>query len=261
MFFVMFPFPAAAAARLALLLRLTLRLRRVLHTRRVLRVSAARARGRTAALDPRFPVDARRAGVNGALSLRAVLDPRFPVGARRAGVNGALSLRTALDSGFPVAATSGGGCTLLPEYSGPRCRGNPRHALIHRRQLRAVRSGRLFMPRLNRRPRQVPVVLGETLRRSRLGDDSTRAAVEAHARRCCIRNDWLVINIADIGNVDDIQRGVVAEYAVAPVPAVIADAEVAEAIVDAAVEAHARPPIARIPDIQAIVPAPVARCP
>src|SRR5205814_47868 len=54
----------AAAALLALRLRLVLRARHVLRTRRFWRTSAARIRGRAAALDPRFPVGAWRTGVN-----------------------------------------------------------------------------------------------------------------------------------------------------------------------------------------------------
>src|SRR5438093_2972703 len=76
---------AAVATRLAL--RLALRVRRVLHTRHFLRTSTARVRGRTAALDPRFPGSAWRAGVDGTLRLRAALDPGFPVDARRTGVD------------------------------------------------------------------------------------------------------------------------------------------------------------------------------
>ena len=69
----------ALRARLALRLRLALRARHVLRTRHFWRTSAARIRGRTAALDPRFPVGAWRAGVNRILPLRsAALDPRFP---------------------------------------------------------------------------------------------------------------------------------------------------------------------------------------
>jgi hypothetical protein len=102
MFFLMFPFSTAAAARLAL--RLTLRLWRVLHTRHFLRASAAGIRGWTGALDPRFPVGARRTGVNRTRFLRAALDPYFPVGARRTGVYGTLHLRAALDPCFPVRA-------------------------------------------------------------------------------------------------------------------------------------------------------------
>src|SRR5438477_235122 len=69
----------ATAALLALRFRLVLRARHVLRTRHFWRTSAARIRGRTAALDPRFPVGAWRAGVNRILPLRsAALDPRFP---------------------------------------------------------------------------------------------------------------------------------------------------------------------------------------
>src|ERR1700751_1357219 len=53
----------------------------------------------------------------------------------------------------------------------------------------------------------------------------------------------------------------VEEVSTAPVAALISDSEIAEAVIDAAVETYVRSPIARVPDIDAITPTPVARSP
>src|ERR1700723_3379078 len=46
-----------------------------------------------------------------------------------------------------------------------------------------------------------------------------------------------------------------------PVPALISDSEIAEAVIDAAVETYVRSPIPCVPDVDAITPTPVARSP
>src|SRR5437667_460509 len=249
-------FPAARLAlrlRLALWVRLTLRLWRVLHTRHAL--SAAGIRGWTAALDPRFPVGAWRTGVNGALSLRAALDTRFPVGT---GVEPLSALRrSALDPRFSMTAASERGCIRCRS----RRRGEGRDAVIHRRKLRTLEAGRALMSLLDRRQSNVPFVARQTVLRRRRRDNAAGATVVTHARRTGIDGDILHIRIANVGGIDVVARSVVVKTAAVPVATDVADAEVAEPIIDPAVEAYARTPITRIPDVVASIPAPVSRRP
>jgi hypothetical protein len=70
--------------------------------------------------------------------------------------------------------------------------------------------------------------------------------------------------VIDIGDVGDIHVGygaVVEEFATAPFTTLKAFAEVSEAVINAAVESDVRTPIARIPKVDAVVPAPVSRSP
>src|SRR5262249_17768594 len=67
--------------------------------------------------------------------------------------------------------------------------------------------------------------------------------------------------VVDHRHIDVVDRGVVDEHAVVPVAADIADAEITEAIVDAAVEAYARAPITGMPHVNRARPAPPARGP
>jgi hypothetical protein len=63
------------------------------------------------------------------------------------------------------------------------------------------------------------------------------------------------------GDVDVVDRAVVVEVAAAPVAALIADANVAEAVIDAAIVADVGAPIAAVELIAVVTPAPVARRP
>src|SRR5438309_1770905 len=221
-------FPAARLAlrlRLALWVRLTLRLWRVLHTRHAL--SAAGIRGWTAALDPRFPVGAWRTGVNGTRSLRAALDPCFPVRARRTGGDGTLRLRAALNPGFPVDVRRTGVDSTL----------RLRAALDPSFPVDAWRAG-----------------IDATLRLRATLD----TGFPVGAWRTGVDGDVLHIRIANVGGIDVVARSVVVKTAAVPVATDVADAEVAEPIIDPAVEAYARTPITRIPGVVASIPAPVS---
>src|SRR5271166_201956 len=74
-------------------------------------------------------------------------------------------------------------------------------------------------------------------------------------------DDGLVVNIVNIRDVYVIHRAVVVETAVIPISALIADATVAEAIVDAAVKADIRAPVAFIPGKGVAAPTPITRRP
>jgi hypothetical protein len=69
------------------------------------------------------------------------------------------------------------------------------------------------------------------------------------------------VSVAKVPASDIVHIRVVAELIVTPVAALVADATVSVTIVDAAVEADFRTPIAIIPGIPAVVPTPITRSP
>ncbi len=92
--------------------------------------------------------------------------------------------------------------------------------------------------------------------------DARRSAVVADAALVHVLDHHVVL--IDVGHARDVDvgdRAVVVEAVALPVAAHIAHAGVAEAVVDAAIEAHVRPPVAGGPDVHAIGEAPVARRP
>ena len=62
-------------------------------------------------------------------------------------------------------------------------------------------------------------------------------------------------------NVDVVDRAVVVEVPPAPVTALVAEADIPKAVVDAAIEADVRPPVAAVKSIPVMVVAPVAGSP
>src|SRR4029077_5217173 len=86
--------------------------------------------------------------------------------------------------------------------------------------------------------------------------DSAVAAVEADTG--LVVDDVLDVNIADDGDVYVVNGGVVEEGVASPIPAYEADAGIAEAVINAAVETNGWAPETFIPDVNSIAPAPVA---
>jgi hypothetical protein len=71
----------------------------------------------------------------------------------------------------------------------------------------------------------------------------------------------LVVNIVNVRDVHVIHRAVVVENSVIPISASIADTTIAEAVVDATVEADMRTPVAIIPGVGVAAPTPITRGP
>src|ERR1700751_1410616 len=96
---------------------------------------------------------------------------------------------------------------------------------------------------------------------SRFNREAARTADIADAVDSDVVDHGLGVDIRDrdVGYVVD--RAVVIEPVVAPVPALVAMTGVAEAVVHSAVETDLRRPVARIPLEKSIRPAPVARGP
>jgi len=94
-----------------------------------------------------------------------------------------------------------------------------------------------------------------------MGSCPATTAVKADAARRDVVDDGCVVNIGDICGAYVAHRGVVVEEAVIPISAQVADAKVAEAVVNPAIETNRWPPVARIPHVHAVVPRPIARSP
>src|SRR6266481_5940520 len=95
-----------------------------------------------------------------------------------------------------------------------------------------------------------------------LGPCSTGAAVKADAvDRGVVIDHGGVVGIVDIDDIDVGYGPVVVVDAATPISAGKADTGVAEPIVDAAIKAHVRTPVAAVPNIEAVPPSPIARSP
>src|SRR5579863_3162021 len=89
---------------------------------------------------------------------------------------------------------------------------------------------------------------------------ATRATVEADPRRV-IDGDFFLVDVRDANGAEIIDRPVVGEHAVGPTAAQVTRATVAEAVINAAVKADMRPPIAGVPNINAVAKGPITGCP
>src|ERR1700728_1877780 len=97
-------------------------------------------------------------------------------------------------------------------------------------------------------------------RRSRLG--AAGAAIEAHAVDGDVVDDGGVVNVRDVhGPGDVVDIAVVEERTALPVAARITAADVAKSVVDATIKTDMGTPIASVPEVGAIAPAPIARRP
>src|SRR3974390_2862594 len=114
------------------------------------------------------------------------------------------------------------------------------------------------MFRLSGHGRNMPLTrrsffLGRWLRR-----DPSVPAVIAHAVDGRVVDHRGVVNVVNVGDVDIVHRAVVVEVSVLPAPALIAVAEVAEAVVNPAIKPDHRAPIADMEDEPAAAPSPPA---
>ena len=118
-----------------------------------------------------------------------------------------------------------------------------RMAVIVVKRKRRISRRRLHVLRLlGRRADMMPVGCCELLRR-RPRLDAAGAAIVADIRRVS-HLDGLVVDVADRNAADVVDTAVVEKAAAAPIAAFIADAGIAEAVRNAAVEADLRTPIA-----------------
>jgi hypothetical protein len=128
--------------------------------------------------------------------------------------------------------------------------------IVVERQRRIFRR-HLHVLRLLRRRRHVLLIGGGNLLRRRPHRGTAGTAIVAHVGRV-VDDDGLVVDVGDRHVRDVVDGAVVEESAAAPVAALVADAAIAVAIRDAAVEADFRTPIAFMKGIDAVVPAPIS---
>src|SRR5580698_975663 len=152
------------------------------------------------------------------------------------------------------------GCydTLAGKLARLGCRRNGRLPMVHGRQEFMVGAGGPYMFGLQRRWRCVLLTRRSFFLRGGASVESASAAVIADVVDGSVVDDGLVVNVGDVGAAKVIHRAVVAEGAVIPVSALIADTTIAEAIVNATVEANARAPVTAIPGEGAAAPTPIS---
>jgi hypothetical protein len=100
------------------------------------------------------------------------------------------------------------------------------------------------------------------LRRPRSSLDAAPAAVVAHiVHDGGVVDDFVVVDVVDNRRIHVVDGPVVGEVVVVPVAALIPEANVAEAVVDAAVVADVATPISTVKTVPAAIIAPIRRCP
>src|SRR5579864_335364 len=97
------------------------------------------------------------------------------------------------------------------------------------------------------------------VRRARI--DPTAAAVVAHAVHGGVVDHGRVVNVVNVGHVHIVHRTVVEEPVVVPTSTFVAISEVAETIIDPAIETDSRAPIALMKQKSIATPTPIPRSP
>ncbi len=138
---------------------------------------------------------------------------------------------------------------------------NRRPPVVHGRQECVVATGSVHMLGLHRRWRPVLLVCRGLFCPGRAGVNSTGGAVIADMVHSAVVAHSPVVNIVNVPDVHVVHRAVVVEGSMIPVSAFIADTTVAEAVVDAAVEADMGAPIPLIPSVGVAAPTPVTGSP
>ena len=135
-----------------------------------------------------------------------------------------------------------------------------RAAFVYVVELLTVLGGCTLVLKLGRHGRDTGSAIGYQLRRLWPYVEAASAAVigDAVVDGRVVDDDGAVVDVGDIRDIDAVDRAVVVEVVSVPVAAVIAVAGVAEAVVDATVEADVLAPEAAVEAVAATVEAPVA---
>ena len=136
-----------------------------------------------------------------------------------------------------------------------------RAPVVHRRQERVVGAGSVYMLGLQCRGRAVLLVGRCFFRRRWPCGDSTSSAVIADVVERRVVDDGFAVNIVNVRDIHVACRAVIVERSAVPISALITETAIAEAVVDAAVKADTPAPIAFIPGVGVVTPAPVTRRP
>src|ERR1039458_3994324 len=166
-----------------------------------------------------------------------------------------------MDCGVSLSCrTPGVYCSVLAEISGLSSRCDCRVAMVHPCALLRIAARGLHMLSLSRNSRNMPLVYCGLLARGWTRLDSASSAVEADTALVVVP-DPFVVNIVKIAATQVVDGAVIEEVSVVPTASFVPSAPVAVAVVDPAVEADGRPPIAIIEKIAAVAPAPITRRP
>ena len=129
--------------------------------------------------------------------------------------------------------------------------------MVHRSKKGAIGPCGLLVLQLKRRRWSVSVV-GPCKFLGRRLSFSSAGPIEANIVHRLVVDDGLVVGVGDDGCVHPSDGGVVKEHPVIPISALVADASIAEAVVDAAIISDVRPPVSGVPSVKATIVAPVA---
>jgi len=135
-------------------------------------------------------------------------------------------------------------------------------SVVYIGKLRAVEAGDMFMLNLRPHGRRVLFTKRHHFRGSGVYLQAALAPVEAHSIAAPVFiDDPVVVYVVHFPGIDVVDRAVVVEVTAAPIAAVIAKADVAKAIVHAAIVAHVRTPVAAEKSVAVVPVAPVSRGP
>jgi hypothetical protein len=129
--------------------------------------------------------------------------------------------------------------------------------VVNGRKLRSIRAGFPLLSPLTGCYPDVPLVDRSQFGAARPSMVSAAATVEADPIFGRIVNHGLAVGIVDDGHVDVVHFTVIEEVPAVPVSACVAGTEVTEAVVNSAIETDVRSPVAGMPNVNALGPAPV----
>src|SRR5262249_1108000 len=124
-----------------------------------------------------------------------------------------------------------------------------RSTIVHRSKKFAIGARGLLVPTLQCGWRSVPFTRPGKLLRRRLGSGSAGSTIEADIVHRHVFDDGLVVGMFDDGRVHPSDSCVVDEHPAIPISALVADASIAKAVIDAAVISHVRSPVSGVPNI------------
>jgi hypothetical protein len=114
---------------------------------------------------------------------------------------------------------------------------------------------------LHRREINMALVLGRQLATIRARVGTARTAVEAHTVHGDVVDHCRVVDVGNMNATQIVDGTVVIEVVAAPIAPLETNTGVTVTVVDTTIEAYVRTPIARMPKVHTVTPAPVARRP
>ncbi len=173
-----------------------------------------------------------------------------------------LGVRRRRSIGRRLVLSSGlsGSHDSLLKLSWPRSSGNGRFAMIGRSPQLGISTCHIYLLRLCGDPSNMALTCCRFLLRSGARGNSSWATVVADVTNGVV---GYIFDIHVVDNVDiDVHHvAVIEKVSALPATAEEAHAEVAETVIDSAIESDLRTPIAVIENVSAVVPPPIGRSP